>query len=1043
MKPLQLVFSGLHSYRQEQEIDFRELADYGLFGIFGPTGAGKSTILDAITLALFGSVERAERGRRGILNQQENQLQVAFTFEIGGRVYRVERQYTRDKTDPFAVRARSARLVQLDQAGKVHQVLASSPSEVDEHIIKIVGLRKEDFTRAVVLPQGKFDEFLKLTGGERAKMLEYIFCLERYGDELTEKAKKVLEACEQRLSQIAAEEAGMGDASGEALARARKMAEEQERKVQEMEKAVEAWRRQWQQMEEGRKLHERLEQAWGKRAALEEQLPTMERYRTALDLAARAEPLRQDLEREEKLAGDLKNLRETLARAKALERRAEEAWTTSRRQLEQAEKQREREWPLWKERLVLVKGAVERAAERKTLLEELQKQEAKLKELGRHIEQVNLELGKKRSSLAALRGQQKRAAAHLQSVAVNPQEKEQLEKAAETLSLLEDRERQALNWEQKYREQQRRLGEKLHLLTRLLEERLPGVAVHQATDIDLLIEGAVKEAEEKASFLRRRLEQAWRAQNAAALAAGLRAGEPCPVCGSREHPCPATGGDLLPVLLEDLAREQEAAEKELAEIRRWRDEAFRVKSDVEALQRALMESIYPERERVQREVKELTTLFFQSAGGWGREQVKARLEKIRQEEQKLATIGRQLSRMGEEIEEMEVQIRELEGQLQSLTLQESTLKGEIAIKRAQEVELRKKIKVAAGDEDPEALVTSIEQKMGKLEAEVTHFRQLENKALAELTEAQKRVAGLESQLKTLEREEEEIRNRVEQRLAAAGFTGREEAYRALMEEEERRALLAELEDFRRRLYAAEEEIKNLEGELAGREFNPTEWERLRTRLEEGEKELAAGRGQLAVYKSEVERLERNHRRWLELEEERQQVARRRELADLLRRLLSGRKLVEFLAEEQLRDMALEASRRLGSLTGQRYALELDEKGDFILRDDFNGGQSRPVSTLSGGETFLTSLCLALALSSQLQLKGRYPLGFFFLDEGFGTLDAEKLEVVMQALEKLRLGECLVGVISHVQELRERMPVYLEVIPAGPDGSGSRVRLVRN
>jgi len=66
-----------------------------------------------------------------------------------------------------------------------------------------------------------------------------------------------------------------------------------------------------------------------------------------------------------------------------------------------------------------------------------------------------------------------------------------------------------------------------------------------------------------------------------------------------------------------------------------------------------------------------------------------------------------------------------------------------------------------------------------------------------------------------------------------------------------------------------------------------------------------------------------------------------------------------------------------------------------------------------------------------------------LDEGFGTLDAEKLEVVMQALEKLRLGECLVGVISHVRELRERMPVYLEVIPAGPDGSGSKVRLVRN
>ncbi|GFN22327.1 AAA family ATPase [Thermanaeromonas sp. C210] len=1042
MKPLKLVFSGLHSYRQEQEIDFRELAGYGLFGIFGPTGAGKSTILDAITLALFGNVERAERGRRGILNQQENQLRVAFTFELGEQVYRVERQYVRERTDPFAVRARNARLVQLNPDGTVREVLASSPSEVDEHIVKILGLRKEDFTRAVVLPQGKFDEFLKLTGGERARMLEYIFCLERYGDELAEKAKRVLEDCEQRLSQIAAEEAAMGDASVEALARARREVDEQEAKVQAMEKEVEAWRAQWQQMEEDRRLYERLEEVRARRAALEEQLPAVEEHRRALELAARAEPLRQDLEREERLAEDLKSLRETLVRAKALEQQAEGAWATCRRQLEEVEKRREREWPRWQERFALVKGAVEREAERRILLEELQKQEVKLRELSRQIRQLNLELEKKRSSLKALQERQKEVGACLQSLSVDPEEKERLAEAAKVLTLLEDRERQALGWEQKYREQQRRWEEKQHILLRFLQQRLPGVALGPETDVAGVIEGAVREVEERASSLRRSLEQAWRVQKAASLAAGLRAGEPCPVCGSREHPCPAKGEDLSRSL-EDLAREQEAAEKELWEARRWRDEAFRIKSEWEALGRTLVEGIAPERERVRQEVGELTALFRQASGGLGRDGVRTRLEEIRGAEQKLSALGGEMKKMAEEAEELEARIRELEGRLQGLTLKESTLKGEIATKRAQEGELRKKIEAAAGNEDPASLLRAIEEQMGQMEAEVTRLRRLEKKAQEELHEAQRKVAGLESRLKALEEEEKELKGSVEGRLAAAGFAGREEARTALMGEERRRALSAAVEDFQRRFYAAGEEIKYLEGELAGREFNPAEWERAKRRLEEGERELTAARSRFAVGQNELERLERNHRRWLELEKEKQQVAHRRELADLLRRLLSGRKLVEFLAEEQLRDMVLEASRRLGSLTGQRYALELDERGDFILRDDFNGGQRRPVSTLSGGETFLTSLCLALALSSQLQLKGRYPLGFFFLDEGFGTLDAAKLEVVMQALERLRRGACLVGVISHVRELQERMPVYLEVVPAGPEGKGSRVRLVHN
>src|SRR5690625_2240446 len=115
---------------------------------------------------------------------------------------------------------------------------------------------------------------------------------------------------------------------------------------------------------------------------------------------------------------------------------------------------------------------------------------------------------------------------------------------------------------------------------------------------------------------------------------------------------------------------------------------------------------------------------------------------------------------------------------------------------------------------------------------------------------------------------------------------------------------------------------------------------------------------------------------------------------------------------------------------------------FVIRDDSNGGVRRPVSSLSGGETFVTSLALALALSNQIQLHGTYPLEFFFLDEGFGTLDPELLETVITSLEKLNSEQVNIGIISHVPELRQRMSRRLIVQPATATDSGSQLHFER-
>ena len=160
----------------------------------------------------------------------------------------------------------------------------------------------------------------------------------------------------------------------------------------------------------------------------------------------------------------------------------------------------------------------------------------------------------------------------------------------------------------------------------------------------------------------------------------------------------------------------------------------------------------------------------------------------------------------------------------------------------------------------------------------------------------------------------------------------------------------------------------------------------------------------------------------------------KELAELLK----GRKFLDFLSAGKLQSITRIASNTLQKITNGRYRINVDEKSDFSIIDNFNSSVRKPQS-LSGGETFMVSLCLALALADQIQLRGKSRLEFFFLDEGFGTLDSELLELVFSVLENLRAEGMTVGIITHVEEIKNRIARKLMVTPAKIGESGTLVR----
>ena len=211
MRPLQLKLTGINSYREEQIIDFETLTSQGLFGIFGPTGSGKSSILDAMTLALYAKLPR---DTKNFINTNEKKANVSFLFSITTdktRKYLAERSFRyHTGNNASTVRNTTGRLILYE--GDTETVLADKPTEVTNECIRLLGLTSEDFMRTVVLPQGQFSEFLRLKNKERRVMLQRIFSplkiwnrtyrqLRSFSDQVSQ-TKSICEEAEKKLQHI-------------------------------------------------------------------------------------------------------------------------------------------------------------------------------------------------------------------------------------------------------------------------------------------------------------------------------------------------------------------------------------------------------------------------------------------------------------------------------------------------------------------------------------------------------------------------------------------------------------------------------------------------------------------------------------------------------------------------------------------------------------------------------------------------------------------------------------------------------------------------
>ncbi|GGN96796.1 AAA family ATPase [Saccharibacillus kuerlensis] len=1139
MKPITLKLSGLQSYREVQEIDFTELCETGLFGIFGPTGSGKSTVLDAITLAMYGKVERAYGGTQGIMNHSEDVLYVAFTFDLessaGARRFRVERRFKR--TGEVSVSNTLSRFIEVKPEGD--EVVADKLAEVTKAVEERIGLKMDDFTRAVVLPQGKFAEFLSLKGSDRRQMLQRLFHLEQYGDRLVQKLNKRARDTEGSLRMVEAEQQGLGLASAEAvgeakarLAEASKAADQLRRKLDAVAEEHARLSRVRERAGERRETIAMLEKLQGREAFISSLQMRTERARASAALLPALERFRAASIRSEELAAAAGRLKETLNEAR---RRADEAASAENA----ARESLSAEEPKLMRRTTELEQALQLESELLALREESQRLERGRDEAASRLERARQEAGDLRRKLDKANELRAELQEQLNGCEVRSADRTELEEAgrlADAIAALEDQlpdirrdleESRRQEWEA---EAELAAGREREGACRAELQRVADLCVAHAENlgrfdaqISALLESA---AAEEARLEQSGLESAKR-RMAAELAHALTDGEPCPVCGAVHHPLPAeddpsaveSAAELEPLrTLQSAARELRLAAARLRQgsealTRRLREEltqsqapgspgtaaesAVPTDGSLESASRlsspqacadeyvrlqALAERF--ERESAQLEAEAREAERAHAAAARGAEAPRARLDgasrqRVRAEE-RLGELERRLTEAEErwkssfvgirrdDLEQRREDIRRRDGQAEELKRRldksipvirsmEETLKSleEVAVEAERglvqftaqlegrtellkEKELR--LRSAAGGASVKELLLQTAGKLEQLRGEVERTRRELEAAREAWQSAANASAAAEQAAVSAAEHAESAKKGWDELLLASLFTAAEEAEAARMDESEIKESEELVQAHREQKSEFTARLRELEKLLDGADVSEEEWNAYTARLEEArrlDEEALAGK---ARAHRDLEDISARHERWNELEQKRTETAAEMERLSKLQSCFRGNAFVEYVAEEQLIQISRTASNRLRFLTKQRYSLEVDSGGGFVVCDDANGGVRRPVSTLSGGETFLTSLSLALALSAQIQLRGEYPLQFFFLDEGFGTLDPELLDTVITSLEHLHNDRLAVGVISHVQELRARLPRRLVIKPADHAGAGSKVVL---
>ena len=1023
MKPISLTIEAFGPYRDSVTLDFKELQNHSMFLISGPTGAGKTSILDAMVYALYGEPSGEVRKTDAIRSdfaEPERMTRVDFSFAIGEAQYRVERlpKQLVAKKRGTGMREQNASATVYEMKDGEWKVIATSAAAIRDTVQRIIGFRKDQFLQVVLLPQGEFRKLLVASTSEREELLHTLFRTELYR-RLQDALKSAYDEAKSGIEENITKQSALLQSIPHdeeipvlTIEHVRELLKDREPHrdtlVVERDKAVDVvdqfntLRNEW-------ALYNQVQQS-------------LIEATNKLDLVKEREEERSSLNEKVQFLTGLTpsyELYKQLGDKQAVLKTLKTALSDAKKSVEAAIQHESKCTEVYE----TLESQAETMQAKRTTLAQLQQQAEQFNELvvlNKELSTLNsqLETQDREKSEAKLQIQHK-LVANLEAALVEARKQFQANsKVLESISHIQEQ----LGYLQRYSE--------------LLVEK---DKVQNDIDAKERSLATLDKTVNNSKIQLERLEHLMAEGRAFELVHLVVDNEPCPVCGSTEHPQLASKPELYPTKEEieearavrDGVLQKQASEigqKETLSIRlheldeQVKDQVSKLKSSIDNFSEDAFDSI---QQGLASQMEQLTAL---------RRDTEQLTKIITKNEHDLVEAKGTLSKLEighnellKNLHDLEVQISSLQAKIDGVSKTLPTTDLDAWHKQIESLETEintydEQLKVCKSNLD--AAKEQLNAKRGRLEI-----------LFAQVQEETKNLDGLYQEyvksLQSISVSEDDFIDalgdykdldafRTELHALDEAFSTAQAVYDAALKQAQ--SIIEPSDMVSDEVYdMAVEKRDNLVGSLAAWDKETKHIETTLASLEELEKAMGEAREEITF------------------------LSRLNDLANGGEQGFKNVTFERYVLGAILDEVVYAANLRLQKMSRSRYSLERSDytgggRGkqglDLAVMDAFTG-QSRPANTLSGGETFLASMALALGLADVIQsYAGGIHMDTMFIDEGFGALDPDTLELAMETLVQLQSSGRLIGMISHVPELKTRIPAHLEVT-RGDDGSTAK------
>ncbi|EHV9682395.1 SMC family ATPase [Vibrio parahaemolyticus] len=1002
MKPIKLTMQAFGPFAKTETIDFEKLGSNALFLINGPTGSGKTSILDAICFALYG--ETTSNERQGIqmrcdLASPQLLTEVTLDFSLHGKVYRVtrapEQEAPKARGEGLTVRKHTASLYEL---GEIEKLITSKTTQVKTEITNIIGLNETQFRQVMVLPQGKFRELLLATSKEREEIFGQLFETDIYKKieyALKDKASSISKAKDEFDNQIRGALQVAGVTSEAELTEQRETLSVQfasaQKREQESLAQLNAVKTEIQKAETLSNEFKKREQA---EAALHlhlQQTETISAHQLQLDNAKKASRIELPYIKLQNAAQQVQDLNQKVAVLSQDLKAADDVLKTKEQAFQQAKEQANR---------------VPRLTEQQYQLESMK---------GKLVEKVELD----------------------SAIAAGLQQKSEFEETLKKYIVFREKLTQDALQAQKVLEQARidvasigSVDAEIKQQQRLMSDlQKLGNLNQELSKLDVLTsskQASVTQAKSYYENLQREadaLELSWHNAQAAVLALRLQTGEQCPVCGSTEHPQPAqfVGDEVTKEQVQQARHKEREAQITLNQLSNQLEQhnitIAQYTQQIEQMVSELGQNANLELQALQASIHQLNE----------------RLQHLNA--MNIAQLEQSVNELNQRCLVGEGKINDLQNQMAA---NESTIK-------ANQQQLAK---LSASLGDKYTSLAQLENDLTQIHKQIVELNNGLESAQVQLQQAVLAKSNVDSQLTTHQQwlleansKLEDAKTEWESALKASAFADEAHFLQSKVSEQQTQTWQQEIDNFKQTQIQLEQTLADLNQALKA--VDKPNLEALNVSLSTAQNSYLEIRNQLDSTRSLFEGLEKVRNEISNLHDKNRKLEEEYKVFGTLYDVASGKtgsriSLHRFVLGVLLDDVLIQASQRLSLMSKGRYILARKTEGfkgaagrglDLVVEDGYTG-KMRDVATLSGGESFMAALALALGLSDVVQsYSGGIRLDTLFIDEGFGSLDPESLDLAIQTLVDLQQTGRMIGVISHVSELKEQMALRIDVEPS--------------